>query len=133
MSQHKLTCATIEYAGPDEALHRTWLHDSETYRRTWPKHCMDCGGWGKLEGVGVNHAPGVELCDACLSGEICPRCAREPLLAHDDPDKGDWYSCVGCGWLEDTTHGLSDEPTLARCDCWSLDDIEESVSREATE
>ena len=124
MSDHKPTCATVLFEKQDNLIQASRHEDVQGYRATWPKHCADCGGWGKVAGKAERLETGEELCDACLAGEICPRCAREPLVTHEDSGPaGDRYSCVGCGWTEDRTKGLPDAPELAECDCWSLDDL----------
>ena len=141
MSDHKPTCATVEHAAQDKAIHATYLHDQDVYRRTWPKHCAKCRGWGlhydtyDPSPAGVSLSAGtmtdVSLCE-CVEGGICPRCAREPLEVKEDAYNGDWCFCVGCGWTETKTEGISEEPQLSECDCWGLDDVEQLEAGEAT-
>lgn len=121
---HKDTCATVEYSDQDERNYASWLHDQDIYRRTWPKHCEKCRGWGAFVETYDPSPQGVSLgsgwmedyaqCVECLELEQCPRCAGPAPFV----DGVGVNCCTQCGFVEGKTEGIADPPHPAECDCW---------------
>jgi hypothetical protein len=75
---------------------------NEEFRKKFPNHCKDCGGWG-LHAYTQSHPYGMtyaseELVDPCECTESgkCPRCGHEDALGEEGEGP-----CPNCQWNYD--------------------------------
>jgi len=80
------------------------------YRRRWPNHCKECGGWGEWYSMGSwNDPPDGGPCK-CVENGICPRCASA-RLRYNEPTDEDY--CLDCGYRGSVDKGLFSEEVVA--------------------
>jgi len=106
----------------------------EAYRKKWPDHCKNCGGWGGFYGeydpspAGVSLSPGhmteFDPCPECMEEGICPRCG-EKVWDWNEVAEDAQGPCSNCGWTEGEDEGLPEAPECW-CEC-GKSELEESL------
>lgn len=102
----------------------------ETYDRTWPNYCKECGGNGYFPAPYSQYdSPGDSLCPKCVDVGLCPRCAQ-PGLYYEGGFGGrivplppeEWETekpCAYCGFDTARGGGRPELPTnYGECECY---------------